>query len=156
MRQIVSVHGTMLYVSTVSRPQRDEFIYLLNESQHTNILWSMLNQMQTPCADFFTVFFFQIHRLSLTWKSPFGYLLTWFIESAAVFCALLPILPMICLSIGLGWLFMAILNEITNDLSVFKVSKVSTFKRRRHEFKMHLYKIIQLHSYLKELSFKLC
>lgn len=98
-------------------------------------------------------YFFLLLRLPLTWKPPFGYLLIWFMESTTVFCAFLTSLPYMTISIGFCWLLIAIAKEITNNLSNLKSSKASTFRRRKHEFKAHLCKIIQLHSHLKQLSY---
>lgn len=100
------------------------------------------------------LFIFFIHRIPLTWKPPFGYLMMWFVESASLFCVFLPALPLMCLSIGFSWLILAVLNEITIHLSDLKINRVATLKRRKRELKMHLYKIIHLHSHLKQLWLK--
>lgn len=105
-------------------------------------------------ALFHFFFFFLIRRTSLKWFPPFGYLLNWLCESATIFCALLTVLPMMCLSIGLAWLSMGALKVIIDDLYDLKITKLSTFKRRRDKINMHLLKVIKLHSYLKQLSLR--
>lgn len=99
---------------------------------------------------FYPVRFAFVLRLLVDWAMPFGYLIEFFIQCGSTFSVLFIIVAAICHFIGTCWIFVAIIQDISNELHTLNADEESHPNER--EWKERLNNIIQLHSDVKQLS----
>lgn len=99
----------------------------------------------------YVIYFFSFSRIPYNWKTPLKYLVT----MIAIFLSIIPlisgIISTICILIGSSSLFIAFVNDLTNDLGFLNVGGVSTTESHM-KMKERFCKIIQNHLDVKELS----
>ena len=69
-----------------------------------------------------------------------------------VFCVIYAAVPSICFYTGSCLLIDSFVKDIKNDLNILRVKKSHSHKTDGVEFKVHLFKIVQVYSEVKELS----
>lgn len=89
-------------------------------------------------------------RLPYNWRTPLGYLVTLIIQTVASLSCILSIVPAICLLVGLCWLIISFVEDVTNDLNALNIGQNT--ERSRRIMKERFCSIIQLHMELKQLS----
>lgn len=87
------------------------------------------------------------------WRTPFGYLLSWIFECAQTYSTLLCCVPNIGVTIGICWLLISILKDITSELHALKIDRQS--QSSRIKLKRRFCKILHHYSVLPQLSKKL-
>lgn len=101
------------------------------------------------CSPFVILTYFSHSRFPLKWRTPFGYLVAFLIESGAAFAAISSFIPMLSFLSGSCLLFVSFIKDTTADLWLFNVTDP---KKSDNKVKVPFFNIIQMHSELKELS----
>lgn len=89
-------------------------------------------------------------RLPFNWRAPFGFFIATIGVHAALFTVLLSFNTTISFFLGACCLFIAFVEDITNDLIVLNIGGMSN--RSRNKMRQRFLKIIKLHSSVKQLS----
>lgn len=89
-------------------------------------------------------------RLPFNWTTPFGYLVAYSILCVTVFCSYYCTYLVTCFLIGICWLSIKCVEDITNDLRALSFSKGT--KDSHQKLKRSLINIVQMHSDVKQLS----
>lgn len=84
------------------------------------------------------------------WKAPFGYVVAWLIEVAAVYTTLTLLYLMVTFIVGTCWTIIDILKDITNDIA--QLNAFETSNESRAVTKTHFCCIVKFYSYVRELS----
>lgn len=97
-------------------------------------------------------FFFSFPILSMPFNSntPFIYLISWFLQSAAIFSIMVFITPTMCWLVGTCLLFTWLIEDITSELA--RLNPITSSNQHERDLKRQFFKIIQLHSDVRQLS----
>lgn len=89
-------------------------------------------------------------RLPFNWKTPVGYLVAIFTQSAGTYAAIISGVTSMAFLISSCWLFVCIAKDITTDLPLLDCSEKST----RHDptMKRRFCSIIQMYADARQLS----
>lgn len=88
-------------------------------------------------------------RLPFNWRTPWGYLAAWIIQSVGFLCTLMCIPGFSVMFFGSCWLFASIIKDLANDLPQLNTTKAD---RRQYELKARFCRTVQYHSNLKQLG----
>lgn len=88
-------------------------------------------------------------RLPFNWHTPFGYLIALFAQFPAVFAVLFCASTIFCFVVASSWLFITIIQDITNNLAELKCTEA--FNSRNQSIKMQFCDIIGFYLDVKQL-----
>lgn len=88
--------------------------------------------------------------LPFDWRAPLSYLVAWFIQLAANFSLNLSVIPFFILMFASSWLFVAITDEITQELTAFNNNIKILAEKNHGKLIRCLCDIIQLYSNAKQ------
>lgn len=116
------------------------------------VMW-LLSSQKNRLMQFSLIIITEIFNFSLPYKShpPFGYLIVWLIEFVSNLGLPLSLVPLMCHTIGVCWLIISFIKDLTNDFSNW--NGVDNHLNAQ-EFKARLRNTVQLHSNVKQLSKK--
>lgn len=124
----------LLSLPLIVMPLVDYFVYDLGDEsfeesdvlmygyKHTRSFEAVLKNFQS----------ISIFRVPFNTNTPRGYLFLLLIELAGLFCSLLSFVPTLCVFIGSCWIFMSIVEDITDDLNLLNVGGASETERFLH------------------------
>lgn len=95
-------------------------------------------------------FFVMIPRLLVNWKTPFGYLIEFFIQCGATYSVLFSTVTATCHLIGSCWIIVEFVRDISNEL--IELNDNTKSEHIECELKERLINIIQLHTDVNQLS----
>lgn len=91
-----------------------------------------------------------VSRLPFNWKTPFGYLIAFSLEIASAYTMLFIALTALCLVVGSCWIFIGIVDDITNDLDRLNCNDETDHSEQC--MKIRFFSTVQLYSDAKQLS----
>lgn len=90
------------------------------------------------------------YRFPYKQMQPWGYLMCWLLEFLETFSISLYLVPNVCLLIGICWLLIAFVKDISDDLLKLNIRRASHGHRR--EVTVRFRSVVQLHAEVKQLS----
>lgn len=95
-------------------------------------------------------FFLLLIRLPFNWRTPFGYLIAFFVQNTGAFAVILSSSTVLSFLIGSCWLLFTIIRDIYKDLKYLKCKK--KLRRCDRNLKINFYHIVKLYLDTKQLS----
>lgn len=90
-------------------------------------------------------------RWPFDWKTPFGYALAWIAQGAGLASIMITVTLIIGIIFGSCWLFIAIAEDITNDMTAFnRTVETSKYKNYRAEMIERFCDVIQNYTEAKQ------
>lgn len=90
-------------------------------------------------------------RWPFDWKTPFGYSLAWVAQSAGLASIMITVTLIIGIIFGSCWLFVAIAEDITNDMTAFnRIVETLKYKNDCAELIDRFCDVIQIYTEAKQ------